>query len=343
MTTAYITHSSYTEHDIPGHPEHAGRIRAIWQALDDDGLSERMMPVAPVDATDAQILAVHTPQYLDVLSQIGHNDHAVRFDLDTYALPQTPAIARLSAGGVIQAVDAVLTGAADNALAAVRPPGHHAVPGRAMGFCYLGNVAIAARHAQRAHGLERVLIVDYDVHHGNGTQDAFYDDDSVLFFSTHQYPFYPGTGSMDETGKGKGRGYTVNVPLSAGHGDDDYARIYAEVLWPLARRFRPQLILVSAGYDAHWDDPLAMMRLSLAGFSHLDRELVRMAGELCGGKIVYVLEGGYNLDVLALGAANAARALLGDELIPDPLGRVNGSDRRVTADLIARLKSLHRL
>jgi acetoin utilization deacetylase AcuC-like enzyme len=342
VTTAYVTHPRYVEHDIPGHPEHAGRIRAVWQALDDAGLLDRMQAIPPIAATDEHILSVHTPQYLDVLRQIERNDHTVRFDMDTYALPQTPAIARLSAGGVVQAVDAVLTGAADNALAAVRPPGHHAIPDRAMGFCYLGNVAIAARHAQRAHGLERVLIVDYDVHHGNGTQDIFYDDNSVLFFSTHQYPYYPGTGGMDETGSGKGRGYTVNVPLEAGHGDDGYARIYSDILWPLARRFRPQLILVSAGFDAHWDDPLAMMRLSLTGFGHLDRELVRMAGELCDGRIIYVLEGGYNLKVLAQGTANIARALLGEDSIHDPLGKVNGSQRS-TADLVSRLKSLHRL
>ncbi len=342
MTTAYITHPRYVEHDIPGHPEHAGRIRAVWQALDEAGLTDRMQAISPVEASDEHILSVHTESYLDILRQIESGERAVRFDMDTIALPQTPAVARLAAGGVIQAVDAVLSGAADNALAAVRPPGHHAVPERAMGFCYLGNVAIAARHAQRAHGLERVLIVDYDVHHGNGTQDALYDDGSVLFFSTHQYPYYPGTGSMDETGSGRGRGYTVNVPLSAGCGDDAYARIYDDILWPLARRFRPQLMLVSAGFDAHWDDPLAMMRLSLTGFSHLDRELMRMADELCDGRIVYVLEGGYNLNVLAHGVANIARALLGDDAIHDPFGPAK-SDQRLTGDLLSRLKTLHRL
>ncbi|MFW5696546.1 MAG: histone deacetylase [Phototrophicaceae bacterium] len=342
MTTAYITHPRYVEHDIPGHPEHAGRIRAVWQALDEAGLTGRMQAILPVEASDEHILSVHTESYLDILRQIESGERAVRFDMDTIALPQTPAVARLAAGGVIQAVDAVLSGAADNALAAVRPPGHHAIPERAMGFCYLGNVAIAARHAQRAHGLERVLIVDYDVHHGNGTQDALYDDGSVLFFSTHQYPYYPGTGSMDETGSGRGRGYTVNVPLNAGCGDEAYARIYDDILWPLARRFRPQLMLVSAGFDAHWDDPLAMMRLSLTGFSHLDRELMRMADELCDGRIVYVLEGGYNLKVLAHGVANIARALLGDDAIHDPFGPAN-SDQRLTGDLLSRLKTLHRL
>ena len=342
MTTAYITHPRYVDHDIPGHPEHAGRIRSVWEALDEAGLTDRMQAIEPVPATDEHILPVHTAQYLDVLRQIERNEHAVHFDMDTYALPQTPAVARLSAGGVIQAVDAVLTGQADNALAAVRPPGHHAIPERAMGFCYLGNVAMAARHAQRAHGLERVLIVDYDVHHGNGTQDIFYDDDSVLFFSTHQHPYYPGTGAMDEIGGGKGRGYTVNVPLGAGHSDDDYNHIFNDVLWPLARRFRPQLVLVSAGFDAHWDDPLAMMRLSLNGFSRLDRQLIRLAGELCNGRIVFVLEGGYNLKVLAHGTANIARTLLGDNTTHDPFGQASGSQRS-TADLISRLKALHRL
>jgi len=196
MTTAYVTHEKYIIHDLPGHPEHAGRLRTIWKELDSAGLADRMKKIEPEPVSDEQILTVHTQQHLDNLQLISHQDGMSRFDSDTYALPETPEIARLSAGGVVKAVDAVLNGEAKNALAVVRPPGHHAIPTRGMGVCILGNVAIAARHTQNQYNLKRVLIVDYDVHHGNGTQDMFYDDDSVLFISSHQYPFYPGSGSF---------------------------------------------------------------------------------------------------------------------------------------------------
>ena len=181
-----------------------------------------------------------------------------------------------------------------------------------MGFCLFNNVAVAALAALDESGLGRVLIVDWDVHHGNGTQDTFYDSPQVLFFSTHQYPYYPGTGDWRETGAGAGQGYTVNVPLPAGVGDAGFARIYDEVLTPVAERFRPELILVSAGYDAHWDDPLAGLRLSLAGYWRLAKTVVALADRLCGGRLVVTLEGGYNLEVLSRGVADTCRALLGD-------------------------------
>lgn len=339
MTTAYVTHPDYVIHNIPGHPERPARMTATWQALDEAGLTNRMLPLDPQPITDEQILYVHTEQYLEVLNLCSLRDRPFRFDADTSALPETPQIARLAAGGVIRAVDAIYAGDAHNALALVRPPGHHAVPGSAMGFCFLGNVAIAARHAQKVYGVERVLIVDYDVHHGNGTQDMFYDDDSVLFISSHQSPFYPGTGDIDEIGVNKGKGYTLNIPMTAGCGDDEFKIIYEQIIWEAARRFKPELIIVSAGFDAHWNDPLAMMNLSLTGFSHLDRELIRMAEELCDGKIIFVTEGGYDLQVFSHGVVNIAHALLGDETISDPLGAVNSFQG--VANLIHRLKTIH--
>lgn len=205
MTTAYITHPDYTQHDVPNHPERPARMKAIWQFLADSGLSARMKPITPIPATDAQLLAVHTQSYLSDLAEVEKKKFAVRYTVDTVVLPDTPAIARLSAGGGIAAVDALMRGEAHNALVITRPPGHHAVADSAMGFCYLNNIAIATRHAQKHYGIQRVMIVDYDVHHGNGTQDIFYADEQVLFLSTHQSPLYPGTGALDEIGVGKGK------------------------------------------------------------------------------------------------------------------------------------------
>lgn len=342
MTTAYVTHPLCTGHAIPGHPERPARAQAVWQALDESGLAARMQKTQPPPIDDEPILWVHTKDYLDMLNRCAEHAHGMRFDADTLALPETPGIARISAGGVMLAVDQVMSGDANNALAITRPPGHHAIPDRAMGFCFLNNIAIAARRAQKQHGVEKVMIVDYDVHHGNGTQDMFYRDDSVLFVSTHQYPYYPGSGAINETGADLGLGYTLNIPLTPGHGDDEYAELFRQIVWPAARRFQPELILVSAGFDGHWDDPLANMNLSLAGYAHLTRELIAMGEALCDGRIVFVMEGGYDLDVLANGILNVAHALLGDSTVVDPLG----PGRKFTLDvkpLIDRLRSTHNL
>jgi acetoin utilization deacetylase AcuC-like enzyme len=332
--TIYATHPRYTDHDFPGHPESAERIRAVWRGMDESGLTARMQRLEPEFLDTDSVLAVHTADYLDVLRRISALPGTTHIDADTYAGPDALAIALLSAGGATATVDRVLSGAATNGLAAIRPPGHHAMPDHGMGFCLLGNVAIAARHAQTRHGIQRVLIVDYDVHHGNGTEAMFYDDPSVLYISTHQYPFYPATGAATDIGTGRGAGYTVNVPLPAGSGDATYAT---------AERFEPQLILVSVGFDAYWADPLAGMRLTLSGYAHLAGEVMRMAQRFCEGRIVFALEGGYNLDALRYGVSNLARALLGDVPI-DPLGAPPGppSEPDITA-LVAQLEKLHAL
>lgn len=342
MTTAYVTHPLYIDHDFPGHPEHAGRIKAVWRELESSGITPRLLKLTPDEISDEEILSVHTEGYLNILNMLPIQERTIMLDPDTYALPETGEIARLSAGGVVLAVDAVLSGQVHNAMACVRPPGHHALVERGMGFCILGNVPIAIKHAQKKFGVERVLVVDFDVHHGNGTQDMFYSDPSVLFVSTHQYPFYPGTGRAEETGAGQGRGTTLNIPLPPGVGDEGFAQIYEQLVWPAARQFRPELIIVSAGFDAHWRDPLAQLRLSLTGYAHITRELIRMATELCSGKIVFAMEGGYDLEALSHGWRNIAHALLGESEVSDPLG-VRQGDEPNLQPLIDYLRHLHTL
>jgi acetoin utilization deacetylase AcuC-like enzyme len=342
MSTALVTDSRYAVHTLDGHPEHAGRLVAVQRALDDESFPGRLVRLAPQSADDESLLAVHTPQYLALLEKTSELDAPASLGADTYVVPQSYEVARLAAGGVLRAVDAVMCGEADNALAAIRPPGHHATPSMGMGFCLLNNIAIAARYAQRVHHITRVLVVDYDVHHGNGTQETFYADPAVLYISTHQFPLYPGTGSVHETGAMDGAGYTLNIPLSPGVGDAGYARVFEEIVIPAARRFAPQLILVSVGFDAHWNDPLANMRLSLTGYDRLARVLVTSARELCEGRIVFVMEGGYNLDVLGNGWANIRRALSGDSAVVDPLGPSHSREPSVN-QLIEKIKQIHKL
>ncbi len=348
MTTIYVTHPRYVEHTLNGHPEHAGRIEAIWRRLDASDLSARMTSVKASPATPRQVEFVHDGEYIEMLRDLSgqYPNKTVMINPDTYFTPTSYDVALLAAGGVVTAVDAVMSGTADNGLAVVRPPGHHAVDNYAMGFCLFNNIAVAARFAQHEHKIRRVLIVDYDVHHGNGTEAMFYDDPSVLFISTHQSPLYPGTGAIQQWGVGPGEGYTINIPIPPGHGDKTYADIFEKIIWGAAKRFDPELILVSAGFDAHWAERLSNvnMNLSVSGYGHLSRELVRMADALCDGRIVFVTEGGYHLDALGYGVSAAARALLGDapETVEDPLGQP--SDARTDGDeLIKRIKTLHHL
>ena len=344
MITACLTHERFTEHDYPRHPEHAGRIEAVWRELETQGLSKKLLRIEPQPASDEQILAAHSRAHLGILVDIAAQERRVLIDQDTYALPVSLEVARLAAGAVIGAVDALADATADNALAIVRPPGHHATPQRPMGFCLLNNVAIAARHAQAQHGIKRVAIFDYDVHHGNGTQDIFYSDPSVYFASIHQSPFYPGTGALAETGAGEGRGSTLNLPIPGGHGDETYKRLFAEVVAPAIQRFAPDLLVVSAGFDAHWADPLASMQLSLSGYDWLARECLTLARRLCGGKVIFVMEGGYDLPALAHGWRNVARAALSLSGLCDPYGAAREAlPARHVDNLIERARRLHGL
>jgi acetoin utilization deacetylase AcuC-like enzyme len=341
MDTAYVYDPIYLEHDLPGHPEHAGRLRSILDRLSDEGVLARLRLLEPRPATEEELQRVHTADHVAHVRRVAESGGGY-LDSDTYVSPRSFEAALAAAGGVVRAAEAAVAGEIANAFALVRPPGHHATPTQAMGFCLFNNVAVAARAALAGGGVERVLIVDFDVHHGNGTQDIFADDPSVFYFSTHQYPHYPGTGHWSEVGHGAGEGTVLDVPLPPGVGDVGYARILDELLWPLAKRCRPDLILVSAGYDAHWNDPLAQMNLSLAGYAHMGRELVEVAGQLCHGRIVFALEGGYQLDVLACGVLNAFYAMLEEDTVIDPFGPSPRRERPAD-ELIARLRELHGL
>jgi acetoin utilization deacetylase AcuC-like enzyme len=291
-----ITSPRFADHlTPPGHFERVERFR-VMQDIASAFRARGGTVVEPRPATDDELLRIHEPSYVSLMRETA--GRAVALDPDTFTSPETYEVARMAAGAAVAAVDAVLDGPpGTRALALVRPPGHHAERGRAMGFCMFNNIAIAAAHA-RARGLARVALVDYDVHHGNGTQWSFYDDPTVLFVSSHQYPYYPGTGAASEIGSGAGRGFTVNLPLAAGATDDDYTHVYSRVVWPILRQFLPDLILVSAGFDAHMDDPLGGMRLSAGCFGWLTAQIAAVAQQCCDGRVVAVTEGGYDLDAL---------------------------------------------
>jgi acetoin utilization deacetylase AcuC-like enzyme len=340
--TGVVHHPLFFEHGIPGHPEGAARLESIAAELSRAGLWERMIPVTP-RPVDLDLLArVHDRAYIDLVAAISARGGGY-LDSDTYLVRATYNAARLAAGGTAELTRQVLRGEVHNGIALVRPPGHHAIRSRGMGFCIFNNTAVAAQAALDEFGLQRILIFDWDVHHGNGTNDIFYDSPNVLFVSTHQYPHYPGTGDWRETGEGAGAGYTVNMPLPAGAGDEGFGRLLQEVVIPVAERYEPELILVSAGYDAHWRDPLAGLHLSLAGYWRLAKGLVDLAERLCGGRIVVVLEGGYDLKVLSLGVADTCRALLGDdEPGADPIGPAKWAEPSLDR-LLAGLRQVHHI
>ena len=329
LRTAVALDETCLEHDTgPGHPERAARLQAVAGAVD-RAASERLVRLPPRAATLDELRRVHSVEHVARVAATAERERFA-FDADTPTSNRSYEAALRAAGGALAAVDAVMTGTAANGFALVRPPGHHAVPERAMGFCLFNNVAVAAAHLRAAHGLERVLIVDWDVHHGNGTQDAFYADSHILFMSSHQYPFYPGTGSAREVGTGEGEGFTLNVPLPGGCGDAEYLQAYLEVVEPVARQFRPEFVLISAGFDAHGRDPLAEMEVSERGFAGLARLVARIARDVCGNRLVAVLEGGYDLAALGESVATVLDELGGgrlDEPITPP-----PSDRRAPID-----------
>ena len=343
MKAGLVYDPIYLEHNTGDHVENSHRLVEAMSHLKETGIRERLISLPARPASLEEVELIHAPEYISHVKSKAEKGGGW-LDPDTLLSPKSYAAALYAAGGVLVAVEAVMTGEVDNAFALVRPPGHHAVRDRAMGFCIFNNVAIAARFALRKFNLKRVLIADFDVHHGNGTQDAFYSDPGVLYFSTHQYPFYPGTGWMDETGTGKGEGTTVNFPMAAGWGDDEYLRAFNEVLVPAARRFEPQLILVSAGFDAHWADQLAMMRVSITGFAQMSMILKGLAAELCQAHLVFTLEGGYNLRVVASSIKATFDALLGSPEIDDPLGKTPAARKPEGFDEhIRAIKGMHRL
>lgn len=300
------THSICLQHDPgPGHPESPARLRAVLEALDQDRFATLDRIEAP-RATREQLLRVHTPAHVDRILAIRPEADTVRLDEDTLMSPASAEAALRAAGAVVAAVDAVMAGTTTRAFCAVRPPGHHATPDTAMGFCLFNNVAVGAAHALAAHGLKRVAIADFDVHHGNGTQDIFQREPRVLFVSSHQQPLYPGTGSADE----RGIGNIVNAPLSSGEGSYEFRELWNDALLPKLHAFKPQLVLVSAGFDAHQRDPLANLQLQTEDYAWITRQLVELARAHAGGRLVSTLEGGYDLQALAASASAHVSALM---------------------------------
>jgi acetoin utilization deacetylase AcuC-like enzyme len=296
-TTALLTDQRFRLHDPGlGHPECPERLQVL-ETLFDEPAQQRLVRIPARLATEEEISRVHSSSLLESIGASAGRPRT-RFDADTAASAKSFDAARLACGGAIDLVDAVLAGEVSNGFIAARPPGHHAEEDRAMGFCLFNTVAVVTAHLLQRRGLARVLIVDWDVHHGNGTQHIFYDDPSVVYVSLHQYPFYPGTGAVDEIGSGAGAGYTVNLPMQAGWGPAEYKAAFREVILPIARRFGPQFVLVSAGFDAHHDDPLAMMRLDEKCFAQMTDAVAEVADEYCQGKLALLLEGGYSLTAL---------------------------------------------
>ena len=332
MALTIFTSDRFADHvNPPGHPERIERA-AVMHVVASEFRQRGGRVTEPRPATADELARVHERDYLTLIRETA--GRATALDPDTYTSPDTFEVASLAAGAGVMAVEQVLAGpAGTRALAMVRPPGHHAERNRAMGFCLFNNIAVAAAHA-RARGVARVAIVDYDVHHGNGTQWSFYDDPSVLFVSSHQFPFYPGTGEASAIGTGKGEGFTVNLPVEAGGTDEDFEVLYSSIVMPVLTQFKPELILLSAGFDAHVDDPLGGMRLSTDQLGRLTALIAGVSNECCNGRIVALTEGGYDLKALAGCLRTVARVLAGEASLSDfsaPRGASPRADTTIAA------------
>jgi acetoin utilization deacetylase AcuC-like enzyme len=340
-SVGYVYDPLFLEHEYPGHPERPDRLRAIMQHLEESGTLAQLTAMEPRDATPEDLALVHDPALIERLASLTPGPRPIWLDADTYVSARSYEVALRATGSVLAAVDGVMEGGVDSAFCLVRPPGHHATPTQAMGFCLFNNVAVAAAHLLERRGLERVAIIDIDVHHGNGTQDTFYRDGRVFYFSTHQYPHYPGTGHWSEAGEGAGRGSIINVPLPAGSGDAEALRAYRGVCAPAIRRFKPQFVLVSAGFDAHFADPLANLLFSCRGYFEIATLLKELAAELCEGRIVYALEGGYDLEAISWSARACIDTLLGRDFSDDPLGSGPAVKGPPVDDVVAEVMRLH--
>jgi len=342
MKVGLVYDPIYLKHDTGQHVENAKRLEAIISYLQQTQLKPQLTLIRPRAATIDELSLVHHTRYISHIQDVAQRGGGW-LDVDTVMSPDSYQAAVYAAGGAIRASEAVMDGEVSSAFALVRPPGHHATSQQAMGFCLFNNIAIAAKYALTKYKLERVVIIDFDVHHGNGTQAAFYNDPQVLYISTHEFPFYPGTGRIEETGS-PGTGSTINIPLPAGCGDEEYLQAFQQIIVPATQRFNPQLILVSAGYDLHWADELALMQVSTNGFAQMVRNIKGLADELCGGRLLFSLEGGYNLRALAYSVKATFDVMLGNTSIEDPLGQ---SPPRFPAPniepLLRTIKEIHTL
>lgn len=307
--TGFIYSPDFLKHETGEHPENPSRLLSIISYLKEKKIFENLIHISPVEATVDELLLIHDEYHICKIKKycdIGEKC----IDADTFISPYSYRAALLSAGGVIKAINKVLSGDIHNAFCAVRPPGHHAEKNMAMGFCIFNNAAIGARYAVQKKGVKKIFIIDWDVHHGNGTQNAFYDNQQVFYVSLHQHPHYPGTGLREETGTGKGKGFTSNFPMQAGSGDKEYISLLKQKICPAIIDYQPELILISAGFDAHKDDPLASICLTSRGFRNMTELLLEAASKVCRGRIVSILEGGYDLSALGESVGYHISALL---------------------------------
>lgn len=340
--TALIYHEDYLKHDAgPGHPERRERLISVMDYFRNGGILDKVETLTPDPCSEEDLLRVHKGGYVEFVRAMCARGGGP-IDADTFAQANTYDIARLAAGGVMLAGEVVAKGEFGNSLALVRPPGHHATRDKAMGFCYFNNVAVMARYLQEKQGLKKIMILDWDAHAANGTMDIFYDDPSVLNISIHQDPvsFYPGTGFAEQIGEGAGEGYTVNVPLRSGAGDSDYVYVLEELIIPLAKSFRPELIAISTGFDSHKDDFISGLQLTDQGYGFLTEMMLGLAGDVCGGKLVVELEGGYNLEAIARSSYAVANSLLGNST-EKVVGHALGSVSAVVEQLKGSLSHYH--
>lgn len=344
MSVGLVYDPIYLGHDTGDHVENGRRLERTLELLGSSGIQQQLVGIAPEPASLEDLLLVHSAQHVARVDR-SSSEGGGWLDGDTVTSPESYEAAIYAAGGTVKAMEKVIEGDIESAFALVRPPGHHATRTDAMGFCLFNNIAIAARLAVQKHGLERILIVDFDVHHGNGTQDVFYHDPKVLYLSTHQYPLYPGTGRVEDTGVAGGRDCTVNIPLPPWSGDREYLLAFEQIVVPVARRFQPQIILVSAGYDAHWADYISSMQVTVGGYARMVTILKQLASELCQGRLVLALEGGYHLQALAHSMKATIEVLLG---LPagadDPMGPPpHGSSALDISALLQRIRATHDL
>ena len=338
--TGIVMDKSYMDHR-PGafHPESPQRLETIYEMLNDPDMSDKYLDVPVREATEEELLYIHSKEYINTVAATAGKPHGY-LDADTQTSAGSYVAALRAAGGLCNAIEMVNSRELDNAFALVRPPGHHAEMNRGMGFCLFNNVAIGAKYAQKTLGLERILITDWDLHHGNGTQHSFEDDPTILYFSTHQYPFYPGSGSFHEVGRAKGEGYTVNVPLSTGYGDAEYIALCRQILRPIALQFKPDLVLGSVGFDIYMRDPLGGMSVTPHGFAGMTRILMEIASSTCNGKLVLTLEGGYNLEGLRDSVKEVLKELRGESTIGDREWS-GEEDQRILVPVLEKVKSVH--
>jgi acetoin utilization deacetylase AcuC-like enzyme len=338
--TGVVCHDLYKQHlaDFP-HVESPERLQVIYDMLEAPDMAGRFVTISPRSATHDELAWIHSPSHIERVAATDGKTHA-SLDPDTQTTPHSYQAAILAVGGLFSLVDKIVDGTIKNGFALVRPPGHHAEKDRAMGFCLFNNVALGARYAMKTHGLKKILIVDWDLHHGNATQHSFYEDPDILYFSTHQYPHYPGTGSLQEIGRGNGKGFTVNVPLFPGYGDIEFFKIFEQVLYPIGRAFKPELIFVSAGFDTYVADPLGGMRVTPEGYAAMTRLIMELARECSSERLAITLEGGYHLTGLRESVKAVLKELVGESILT--ADDLEGLEKGAVPPIIQEVMQVHR-